>query len=147
MQYLREHVRIDRPPEQVWEVATSPLVTWSPNTKSSEYSRDGSLVRITDDVIAADGTPVEYTLFGHVVGRDDLLHRMQCHWFGLLVPGGVLVQPVSMTETWDVIEDGAGSVFVLGMELADDFSAASVAKLGPGPTVEMLHGLKAACEH
>jgi hypothetical protein len=56
------------------------------------------------------------------------------------------VQPLSMAETWDVIEDGAGSVFVLGMELADEFSAASVARLGPGPTVEMLRGLKAACE-
>jgi Polyketide cyclase / dehydrase and lipid transport len=146
MQYLREHIQIDSPPEKTWDVATSPLATWSPIRKSSEYSRDGSLVRITESVVAADGTPVEYTLFGEVVGRNDGLRRMQYHWFGLLLPGGVLVQPLSMTETWDVIEDGAGSVFVLGMELADDFSAASVARLGPGPTVEMLRGLKAACE-
>lgn len=125
MATVRQHIRIDRPADEVWRLVSdaAALATWFPGI----------------DTVSVDGDVRTCTMGGlvmreRIVTNDDALRRFQYR----------IVEGVPVTEhlaTIDVLEDGAGSIVVYGADVQPGDGAQMSAAFGAA-----LDGLRAALE-
>ncbi|MFL6238052.1 MAG: SRPBCC family protein [Actinomycetes bacterium] len=102
MATIREHIRIDRPADEVWKVVSDAgNMAWFPAAESA------SLAGTTRTVTFSGGITVEE----EIVISDDDLRRFQYR----IVGGAMPVE--SHLGTVDVIEDGAGSLVIYSTDV------------------------------
>ena len=112
MATARAHIRVARPPDEVWAVVSDPagIPQWFPGV--AETTLDGSVRH----VVTTTGVEVDE----HIVTSDDDLRRFQYR----IPPGGVVPYEHHIA-TIDVIEDGDGALVIYSSDVAPD-------SVGPG---------------
>ncbi len=127
MATVRHHVRIDAPAAKVWGIISDAgsVSEWFGPIASSHATATGRVVTL------GDGTEIDED----VVTNDDELRRFQ-----YTIKSGLPVE--HHLGTFDVLEDGAGSIVVYGTDVRpDDLAPTFHAVTGQG-----LQDLKAFCE-
>jgi hypothetical protein len=127
MATVRHHTRIDAPADKVWAVISDAgsVADWFGPLSSSQATATGRVVTL------GDGTVIDED----VVTNDDTLRRFQ-----YTIKSGLPVE--HHIGTFDVLEDGAGSIVVYAADVRPD-------ELGPTFDAVMGQGiqdLKAFCE-
>lgn len=113
MATVRQHIRIDRPADDVWKVVSDAgaISSWFPGIDTSSASGSTRQCSMGDTTIVED-----------IVTNDDELRRFQYR----IVEGPM---PVDYhLGTIDVLEDGAGSLVIYSTEIE------------PGDGAEMMSG-------
>jgi hypothetical protein len=112
MATARAHVRVARPPDEVWAVVSDPvgIPGWFPGV--AETTLDGSVRH----VVTTTGVEVDE----HIVTNDGGLRRFQYR----IAPGGVVPYEHHLA-TIDVLDDGDGSLVIYSGDVLPD-------KFGPG---------------
>jgi hypothetical protein len=127
MATVRHHIRIDAPAEKVWGIIrdAGSVSEWFGPIATSHATATGRVVTL------GDGTEIDED----VVTNDDALRRFQ-----YTIKSGLPVE--HHIGTFDVLEDGAGSIVVYGADVRPDEIAPTFdAVMGQG-----IQDLKAFCE-
>ncbi|HZE67284.1 MAG TPA: SRPBCC family protein [Sporichthyaceae bacterium] len=127
MATVRHHIRIDAPADKVWGVIrdAGSVADWFGPLSSSETTATGRVVTL------GDGTVIDED----ILTSDDALRRFQ-----YTIKSGLPVE--HHIGTFDVLEDGAGSLVVYAADVRPDELAPTFdAVMGQG-----IQDLKAFCE-
>ena len=127
MATVRHHIRIDAPADKVWGVIrdAGSVSEWFGPLASSEATATGRIVTL------GDGTVIDED----VVTSDDTLRRFQ-----YTIKSGLPVE--HHIGTFDVLEDGAGSLVVYAADVRPD----ELAPIFDGVMGQGIQDLKAFCE-
>jgi uncharacterized protein YndB with AHSA1/START domain len=108
---VRNHIRIARPPDDVWKVFTDAgaIAAWAPTVEKVSVSGKMRHVEFADGI----------SLEEEIVTSDDELRRFQYRVIGIEGPDGVSEgpPPVDLLATVDVIEDADGALVIYSTEI------------------------------